>query len=66
MQQQVLGSCGPQEYRQLQLRQWDRLLGYIKQYSDEQFRPPGGLLTDNNNGLVLLLGRQVSHYPLLT
>ena len=61
----MLGSCGPQEYRQHQLRQWDRLLGYIRQYNDEQCRPPGGLLIDTNNGLTLLLGRQVSHYAML-
>jgi len=36
------------------------LLGYIKQALDEQLRPPGGLLLDDDSGLVLLLGQQVS------
>ena len=65
IQQQVMGSCGPQEYRQHQLIQWDQLLGYIKQYQDEQLRPPSGLFIDGNNGLVLLLGRQVSYSPVV-
>ena len=53
-------SCGPQEYRQHQATQWDRLLGYIKQFLDGQLRPPTGLLIDDDSGLVLLLGRHVS------
>jgi len=56
----VNGSCDPQEYQQDEINQWSRLLGYIKQTLDEQLRPPSGLLLDDDSGLVLLLGQQVS------